>query len=43
MQRLQWGAVLFVVWLGLTNSLQIQEVIAGLIVSAVIVWLAVPR
>ena len=43
MQRLQWGAVLFVVWLGLTTSLQIQEVIAGLIVSAVIVWLAIPR
>jgi multicomponent Na+:H+ antiporter subunit E len=43
MQRLQWGAVLFVVWLGLTNSLQIQEVIAGLIVSAVIVWLTIPR
>ena len=42
MQRLQWGAVLFIVWLGLTNSLQIQELLAGLALSAAIVWLAIP-
>ncbi|MBK1717991.1 Na+/H+ antiporter subunit E [Thiocystis violacea] len=43
MQRLQWGAVLFVVWLGLTNSLQIQEVLAGLLVVSAIVWLTIPK
>jgi multicomponent Na+:H+ antiporter subunit E len=42
MQRLQWGAVLFVLWLGLTNTLQIQEVLAGLLVTLVIVWLTIP-
>lgn len=43
MQRLQWGAVLFVVWLGLTNSLHPQELLAGLLISATVVWLAIPR
>ncbi|MBK1721041.1 Na+/H+ antiporter subunit E [Thiocystis violacea] len=43
MQRLQWGAILFIVWLGLTNSLDPEELIVGLLVSAAIVWLAVPR
>ena len=41
-QHLQWGAVLLIIWLGLTNSLHIQELIAGLIVVAVILWLTVP-
>ncbi|MBK1646296.1 sodium:proton antiporter [Thiocapsa imhoffii] len=41
-QRLQWGAVLFVVWLGLTLSLHPQELIAGLLICGAIVWLAVP-
>jgi len=42
MQRLQWGAVLFVVWLGLTNSLHPQELLAGALISAAVVWLAIP-
>ena len=42
MQRFQWGALLFVLWLGLTGTLHIQEVLAGLLVSAAIVWLTVP-
>lgn len=43
MQRLQWGAVLFIVWLGLTNSFQIQELLAGIALAAAIVWLTVPE
>lgn len=42
MQRFQWGLILFIVWLGLTNSLDPQELIAGLLVSAAVVWLAIP-
>ncbi len=42
MQRLQWGAVLFVVWLGLTSSLHPQELLAGALISAGVVWLAIP-
>ncbi len=38
----QWGGVLFAIWLGLTNSLHYQELLAGLILSAAIVWLTVP-
>lgn len=40
--RLQWGAVLFVVWLGLTDSLAIQELLAGLLVVGTITWLTIP-
>ncbi|NEX22883.1 Na+/H+ antiporter subunit E [Thiorhodococcus mannitoliphagus] len=40
--RLQLGLILFIVWLGLTNSLDPQELVAGLLVSAAVVWLAVP-
>ncbi|MCF7992851.1 MAG: Na+/H+ antiporter subunit E [Thiohalocapsa sp.] len=42
MRRLQWGAVLFVVWLGLTNSFRIQELLAGLLIVTAIVWLTIP-
>lgn len=42
MYRIQWTAVLFVVWLGLTNTLQPQELVAGLLISAAIAWLALP-
>lgn len=43
MQRLQWGVLLFIVWLGLTNSVHPQELLAGLLVSAAIVWLTIPK
>lgn len=43
MQRLQWGVLLFIVWLGLTNSLDPQELLAGLLASIVIVWLTIPK
>ncbi len=43
MQRLQWGALLFLLWLGLTNSLDPQELLAGLLASAAIVWLTIPK
>ncbi|NEV63693.1 Na+/H+ antiporter subunit E [Thiorhodococcus minor] len=42
MQRFQWGLILFIVWLGLTNSLDPQELVAGLLISAAVVWLAIP-
>ena len=42
MQRLQWGFVLFIVWLGLTNSFHPQELLAGAIISAALVWLTIP-
>lgn len=42
MQRLQWFAVLFTAWLGLTNSFHPQELLAGAMISAVIVWLTIP-
>jgi multicomponent Na+:H+ antiporter subunit E len=42
MQRLQWGAVLFIVWLGLANTLHPQELLAGALISAAIVLLAIP-
>ena len=40
--QMQWGAVLFVVWLGLTNSFHYQEILAGIVITAVIVWLTIP-
>ena len=42
MQRLQWGGVLFIIWLGLTNSFHYQELLAGLLLSGAIVWLTIP-
>ncbi|AGA91150.1 multisubunit Na+/H+ antiporter, MnhE subunit [Thioflavicoccus mobilis 8321] len=42
MQRLQWGFVLFLIWLGLTGSANIQELLAGVAIAAAIVWLAIP-
>jgi multicomponent Na+:H+ antiporter subunit E len=42
MYRLQWGAVLFIIWLGLTNTIDPQELAAGLAVTVAIVLLAIP-
>jgi multicomponent Na+:H+ antiporter subunit E len=42
MQRLQWGFVLFLIWLGLTGSADIQELLAGAAIAAAVVWLAIP-
>ncbi|MBK1702444.1 Na+/H+ antiporter subunit E [Thiococcus pfennigii] len=42
MQRLQWGFVLFLIWLGLTGSADIQELMAGAAIAAAVVWLAIP-
>ncbi|EXJ15251.1 Na+/H+ antiporter subunit E [Imhoffiella purpurea] len=42
MHRIQWGLALFIIWVGLTNSADPQELVAGLLVSAVIVWLTIP-
>lgn len=43
MQRLQWGFVLFLVWLGLTSSAHLQSLVAGAIIVAAIVVIAIPR
>jgi multicomponent Na+:H+ antiporter subunit E len=40
--QLQWGAVLFIAWVGLTNSFHYQELFAGVMITAVIVWLTIP-
>lgn len=42
MQRLQWGFVLFLIWLGLTGSADPQELLAGVAIVAVIVFVAIP-
>ncbi len=42
-QKLQWMVVLVLVWIGLTNSVHYQEILAGIVVSLVLVWLAVPK
>ncbi|MBK1694902.1 sodium:proton antiporter [Chromatium weissei] len=40
--QLQWSAVLFIAWVGLTNSFHYQELLAGIIITGFIVWLTIP-
>jgi multicomponent Na+:H+ antiporter subunit E len=41
-ERFQWFTVLLIAWVSLTNTLQYQELLAGILIVAAIVWLTIP-
>jgi len=43
MRKIQWFIALFAIWLGLTNSFEVQELILGLLVSLGIVLFGLPN